>query len=78
MTFKVKPSYYGLDDLPNQGIVELTYKVKGAKDGAVTGTFEIECPTGKYSDWSEELVQTSSSGTKLTAKVTDIEYNEWG
>jgi hypothetical protein len=43
---------------------------EGATEGAVTGTFEIECPTGKNSDWSEEVVQTCSSGTKLTVKVT--------
>lgn len=50
---------------------EVTYEVRGPQDGAKVNTFTV---TGdEYERPSEETVQTASTGTKLTAKVTAVE-----
>jgi hypothetical protein len=72
---RIEPSYVGTDDLPESGTIELTYKVTGDEDGPVIGTIELELPDGDYYR-EEKSIQTRSSGTKITAKVTEVSYNQ--
>jgi hypothetical protein len=52
---------------------DVTFDVLGGEDGPVTGTFSLE-EGDTYSGYDlEGFLSTSSSGRKLTAKVTDIE-----
>ena len=81
VTAKITPYYSGAGsietDLPDEGVLELTYKVTGDESGPITGTLEISC-ADQTSEIGEESMSTRSSGTKVKATVTDVEYNEYG
>lgn len=49
---------------------EVTYEIRGVEDGPVIGSFEI---TGEQYTVNEEDVSTTSSKSKISIKVTDIE-----
>jgi hypothetical protein len=50
---------------------EVTYEVRGTEGGPMINTFTV---TGdRYETTKEELAQTPSTSTKLTARVTDVE-----
>lgn len=50
---------------------EVTYEVKGNKDGVQTGTVTID-PDGAYSQY-DEVATTKSRGSKLVPHITTIE-----
>jgi hypothetical protein len=80
VTAKITPYYNGAgsseSDLPDEGVIELTYKVTGDESGPITGTLEIDC-ADQTSEIGEESMSTRSSGTEVKATVTDVEYNEY-
>ena len=82
VTAKITPYYNGgagsfETDLPDEGVIELTYKVTGDESGPITGTLEIDC-ADQTNEIGEESMSTRRSGTEVKATVTDVEYNEYG
>jgi hypothetical protein len=79
VTVKITPQYAGAsrDALPDEGTIDITYKVTGDESGPITGTATAQLADGTV-DTPEESLSTRSSGTKITATVTDVEYNEFG
>ncbi|QLQ16163.1 MAG: hypothetical protein HZY73_11430 [Micropruina sp.] len=65
-------SYGGLEEVPQEGTVEVSFRIKGAED-PYESTFEVT-EGGSYSP-DEVMVSTRSSKAKLTAEVTDVEYS---
>ena len=78
---RVTPLYAGpaslKTDLPDEGTIEITYKLTGDESGPITGTLVVDC-SDQTAESNEESMSTRSSATKVRAKVTDIEYNEYG
>jgi hypothetical protein len=72
---RLEPEYVGNADLPETGTAEITYKIYGDEDGPPIGTISIEFPDGSYQP-DERTIQTPSSSTKITAKVTNVAYSE--
>jgi hypothetical protein len=70
VTYRIQPTYIGTETLEPGTEYEVTYEVRGGQDGAQTNTFTLQ--DGNASVDSEEFLSTTSSGTKLTAKVTDV------
>ncbi|MBP8882771.1 MAG: hypothetical protein KBG77_16925 [Dermatophilaceae bacterium] len=64
---KVEPS------VPDEGTIDLTFKVSGDESGPVIETSTLDLADGTYSS-SEMWLSTSSSGVTPKAKVTEIEY----
>jgi len=69
---KVKLGYYGdSSTIPEDATIEVTYKIKGAKDGPVVGSTEVTNRT-EY-DVNTEFLDTRSRSSKLTVVVTSVE-----
>ena len=69
---KVKLGYYGESStIPEDATIEVTYKIKGAKDGPVVGSTEVTNQT-EY-DVNTEYLDTRSGSSKLTVVVTYVE-----
>jgi hypothetical protein len=75
VSYKVGLDYLGSQSLPDEGTTDITYKISGAED-PIIGTLTLDSE-GKF-DASEESTSTRSSSSKLTAKVTEVDYNEFG
>ena len=75
VTYKVGLDYLGSTPLPSDGTTDITYEVSGAED-EIIGTLELK-GDGTFST-SEEIASTSSSSKKLAAKITEVDYNEFG
>lgn len=73
ITYRIKPTYVGSQDLPETGTIEVSYRVYGGDSGPADNTFTIESGTANYD--KEENTSTSSSSRKLTVKVTDVSYD---
>jgi hypothetical protein len=73
--YKIALDYLGSQKLPAEGTTDITYQVSGSKD-PIIGTITLDSE-GKF-DASEESTDTSSSSKKLVAKVTEVDYNEFG
>lgn len=68
--FRVIPTYVGAAPDYEERTVEVTYKVTGLEDD-LTSTFTLE--NGEYYEYDlENFGSTSSSSTKLRAKVTSV------
>jgi hypothetical protein len=68
----VKLGYYGdSSTIPEDATIEVTYKIKGAKDGPVVGSTEVTNQT-EY-DVNTEFLDTRSRSSKLTVVVTSVE-----
>lgn len=76
VTVRPDLSYAGAVDLDPDANYSITYEVKGGEEGPVIETMELD-GDGELT-YSEVLVQTPGSGTKVTAEITDVEYNEYG
>lgn len=69
---KVKLDYDGdSSTIPEDATIEVTYKIKGAKDGPVVGSTTVTNQT-KY-DVNTEYLETRSRSSKLTVVVTSVE-----
>lgn len=67
---KVSVSYVGIEDLEDlPSNIDITFDIKGGED-PYTATIEME--DGKYSP-DTALIQTKSSKSKLTVKITDVD-----
>lgn len=80
VTVRVSPEYSGsgtVASLPNSGTIDITYKLSGDESGPIVGTATVQLADETVQD-QEESLSTRSSGTKVAASVTDVEYNEWG
>jgi hypothetical protein len=68
----VKLGYYGdSSTIPEDATIEVTYKIKGAKDGPVAGSTMVTNQT-EY-DVNTEYLDTRSRSSKLTVVVTSVE-----
>lgn len=76
VTYRIDPTYVGIEPIPDTGTVEVTYVVKGLEDGDAINTFTIEGEKASYQ--SEEDGSVASSKTKLTGKVTAVSYSPGG
>jgi cytoskeletal protein RodZ len=78
---RVTPYYAGPGsaeaNLPDEGTVDITYRLTGDESGPITGTLVVDC-ADQTAESNDEFLSTRSSGTKIKATVTDIEYNEYG
>ncbi|WP_375478845.1 hypothetical protein [uncultured Jatrophihabitans sp.] len=70
LTYQIDPQYNGIEDI-SSGSWEVTYVVRGGQDGPQVNTFTLKDGQASFDD--SESIQTTSSGTKLRAKVTSVE-----
>lgn len=72
---RITPKYAGSDlaNLPDQGTVEITYKIANNTDGDLVGTVSVTLED-QSAMTSEEFVTTRSSKSKIVAIVTEVEY----
>ena len=57
------------------GTLTIYYTIKGASDGAVEGSIDVEMSDGKGSyDRDSVSVDTERKSSKLSVKVTDVEH----
>jgi hypothetical protein len=69
---KVKLDYDGdSSSIPEDATIEVTYEIKGAKDGPVVGSTGVTNQT-EY-DVNTEYLETRSRSSKLTVVVTSVE-----
>jgi len=69
---KVKLGYNGdSSSIPEDATVEVTYKIKGAKDGPVVGSTNVTNQT-EY-DVNTEYLETRARSSKLAVVVTSVE-----
>lgn len=69
---------YDLDklDWPSTGSVEVSYKMTGDESGPIIDSFVINLDDDTYEQPSDQIMSTRSSGTKIAATITDVEYLE--
>jgi hypothetical protein len=72
--YRIKPKYVGTQELPDEGTVEVSYRVTGDESGPRQNTFEIVGGQPEFD--REEFAGTRSSGTVLKAKVIEVSYTE--
>jgi hypothetical protein len=76
VTYRVVVDGADMSDWPKEGEVEVSYKVTGGKDGPESDSFVITLDDEQYEKPREESTTVRSRSTKLTVKVTDVEYSE--
>jgi hypothetical protein len=76
VTYRVVVDGADMSDWPKEGEVEVTYKVTGGKDGPESDSFVITLDDEQYEKPWRETSTIRSRSTKLTVKVTDVEYSE--
>ena len=70
--YRIKPKYVGTQELPDEGTIEVSYRVTGGDSGPRQNTFQI---VGGQTEFDkEEFAGTRSSGTVLKAKVIEVSY----
>lgn len=70
----VEPKLSIASDVPDEGTVEITFKVSGDESGSLIETIEADLADGMYQS-SDIYMSTSSSGIVPRAKITDVEYS---
>jgi hypothetical protein len=74
ITYRIKPKYVGTQELPDEGTIEVSYRVTGDESGPQQNTFEI---VGGQAEFDKgEFADTRSSGTVLKAKVIEVSHTE--
>lgn len=63
-------TYVGLGDIDPDATYEITYEIHGDESGPVIETAELSDQTSL--SFTESLIQTASSGTKVSVEVTDV------
>lgn len=72
VTVKPELSYTGMsEDLNPDVTYEITYEIRGGEDGAVTETLELTNQDDVT--YSDTYVSTTSSGVKLSVKITGVD-----
>ena len=74
IVYRIKPKYVGTQELPDDGTIEVSYRVTGDESGPRQNTFQIV--GGPPPIDQEEFAGTRSSGTVLKAKVIEVSYTE--
>jgi hypothetical protein len=74
ITYRIQPKYVGMQELPDEGTIEVSYRVTGDEPGPRQNTFEIV--DGQTEFDKEEFAGTWSSGTVLKAKVIEVSYTD--
>ena len=72
--FRIKPKYVGTQELPDEGTIEVSYRITGDESGPRQNTFKIVDGHVEFDE--EEFAGTRSFGTVLKAKVIDVSYSE--
>jgi hypothetical protein len=72
--YRIKAKYVGTQELPDEGTIEVSYRVTGDESGPRHNTFEIVGGQPEFD--REEFAGTRSSGTVLKAKVIEVSYTE--
>jgi hypothetical protein len=72
--YRIKPKYVSTQDLPDEGTLEVTYRVTGDDSGPRQNTFKMVGGQPVFD--KEEFAATSSSSTVLKAKVIEVSYTE--
>ncbi|MGH3516452.1 MAG: hypothetical protein ACRDQ7_03365 [Haloechinothrix sp.] len=70
ITFRIEPSYLGINPIPDDQTISVIYEVKGGSDGPQINTFTITGDTASFD--AEEFLSTDSSSVTLTAAATDV------
>jgi hypothetical protein len=70
LTVEPDLTYVGLGDIDPDATYEITYQIHGDESGPVIETAELTDQTSL--SYSESLIQTVSSGTKVSVKITDV------
>lgn len=70
ITVEPKLAYLGLTDLDPDAVYEITYEIRGGDSGPVIETAQLSDETSLT--YSQTLVSTPSSKTKLTVQITDV------
>lgn len=73
--YKITPQYAGSGELPDTGVIEVTFEILGDED-PITGSFTVEGGQVEYD--KEGFMSTPRSSTKVTSKITDVEYDPEG
>jgi hypothetical protein len=74
ITYRIQPKYVGPQELPDEGTIEVSYRVTGDESGPRQNTFEIVGGQAEFD--KEEFAGTRSSGTVLKAKVIEVGYTD--
>jgi hypothetical protein len=72
ISYRIKPKYVGTQELPDEGTIEVSYRVTGDESGPRQNTFQIVGGQPEFDQ--EEFAGTPSSGTVLKAKVIEVSY----
>jgi hypothetical protein len=72
--YRIEPKYVGNQEVPDDGTIEVSYRVTGDESGPRQNTFEIVGGQAEFDQ--EEFAGTRSSGTVLKAKVIEVSYTE--
>jgi hypothetical protein len=74
VAYRIKPRYVGTQELPDEGTIEVSYRVTGDESGPRLNTFEMVAGHAEFD--TEEFAGIPSSGTVLKAKVIEVSYTE--
>ena len=74
ISYRIQPKYVGAQELPDEGTIEVSYRVTGDESGPRQNTFEIVGGQPEFD--KEEFAGTPSSGTVLKAKVIEVGYTD--
>jgi hypothetical protein len=74
ITYRIQPKYVGTQELPDEGTIEVSYRVTGDESGPRQNTLEIVDGQAEFD--KEEFAGTRSSGTVLKAKVIEVSYTD--
>jgi hypothetical protein len=74
IAYRIKPKYVGTQELPDDGTIEVSYRVTGDEFGPRQNTFQIV--DGQTKVDKDEFAGTPSSGTVLKAKVIEVSYTK--
>jgi hypothetical protein len=72
ITYRINPEFVGTVTPPEDGTVEVSYRVSGGEGGPNDNTFTVT--GGQMSYDEQEDVDTPSCSTKLKVTVTDVSY----
>lgn len=72
VSYQINPSYVGSTGLTDTPLT-VVYEVKGGQDGPVINNFTVTGTSARFP--KQEVVQTVSSGTVLTATATSVSGN---
>jgi hypothetical protein len=70
VTVEPKLTYTGVEDLDPNAVYEITYEIRGDESGPVIETAELSDQTSLT--YTPTSLSTASSGTKVSAKITDV------